>query len=63
MIIDEVSMIDLSTLKTIEVHCNNARSLPSTSPDRFGGLPGDSNGRLSSIPSSSRPAALEKPKK
>lgn len=39
MIIDEVSMIDLSTLKSIEVHCSNARSLPSTSPDRFGGLP------------------------
>jgi hypothetical protein len=39
MIIHEVSMIDLSTLKTIEVHCSNARSLLSTSPDRFGGLP------------------------
>jgi hypothetical protein len=39
MIIDEVSMIDLSTLSTINSHCKSARSLDRTSPDLFGGLP------------------------
>ncbi|KAL4888047.1 hypothetical protein BDV59DRAFT_196793 [Aspergillus ambiguus] len=39
MIIDEVSMIDLSTLSTINSHCKSARSLVRTSPDLFGGLP------------------------
>jgi hypothetical protein len=39
MIIDEVSMIDLSTLSTINNHCKTARSLERASPDLFGGLP------------------------
>jgi hypothetical protein len=38
MIIDEVSMINLSTLSTINSHCKSARSLNRTSPDLFGGL-------------------------
>ena len=39
MIIDEVSMIDLSALSTINAHCKIARSLHRSSPDLFGGLP------------------------
>jgi hypothetical protein len=39
MVIDEVSMIDLSTLSAINSHCKSARSLDRTSPDLFGGLP------------------------
>jgi hypothetical protein len=39
MILDEVSMIDLSTLSTINNHCKTARSLERTSLDLFGGLP------------------------
>jgi len=39
MIIDEVGMIDLSALSTINTHCKTARSLHRSSPDVFGGLP------------------------
>lgn len=39
MIIDEVSMVDLSMLSTINSHCKIARSLDRSSPDLFGGLP------------------------
>ncbi|KAJ5556021.1 hypothetical protein N7513_003663 [Penicillium frequentans] len=37
MIIDEVSMIDLSALSIINTHCKIARSLDRSSPDLFGG--------------------------
>ena len=39
MIIDEVSMMDLSMLSTINRQCKIARSLDRSSPDLFGGLP------------------------
>jgi hypothetical protein len=39
MIIDEVSMIDLSALSIINTHSKVARSLDRSSPDLFGGLP------------------------
>jgi len=39
MIIDEVSMTDLSMLSTINNQCKIARSLDRSSPDLFGGLP------------------------
>jgi hypothetical protein len=39
MIIDEVSMIDLSVLSIINTHCKIARSLDRSSPHLFGGLP------------------------
>jgi hypothetical protein len=39
MIIDEVSMMDLSMLSTINSLCKIARSLDWNSPDLFGGLP------------------------
>ncbi|KAJ5318263.1 hypothetical protein N7476_004683 [Penicillium atrosanguineum] len=39
MIIDEVSMVDLSALSIINTHCKIARSLDRSSPDLFGGLP------------------------
>lgn len=39
MIIDEVSMVDLSTLSMVDNHCKIARSLDRTSTDFFGGLP------------------------
>jgi hypothetical protein len=39
MIIDEVSMIDLSMLSTIDNQCKIAKSLDRSSPDLFGGLP------------------------
>jgi hypothetical protein len=39
MIIDEVSMVDLSMLSTINSQCKTARSLDRSSPDLFGGLP------------------------
>jgi hypothetical protein len=39
MVIDEVSMIDLSALSIINTHCKIARSLDRSSPDLFGGLP------------------------
>lgn len=39
MIIDEVSMVSLSTLNTINAHCKSARSLNRMSTDLFGGLP------------------------
>jgi hypothetical protein len=39
MIIDEVSMIDLSALSIINTHCKIARSLDRSSPHLFGGLP------------------------
>jgi hypothetical protein len=39
MIIDEVSMMDLSMLSVIDNHCKMARSLDRGSPDLFGGLP------------------------
>jgi hypothetical protein len=39
MIIDEVSIVDLSMLSTINNHCKIARSLHRSSPDLFGGLP------------------------
>jgi len=39
MIIDEVSMVDLSMLNTINNQCKIAKSLDRSSPDLFGGLP------------------------
>ncbi|CEO59597.1 hypothetical protein PMG11_04269 [Penicillium brasilianum] len=39
MIIDEISMVDLSALSIINTHCKIARSLSRSSPDLFGGLP------------------------
>ncbi|KAJ5761308.1 hypothetical protein N7520_008464 [Penicillium odoratum] len=39
MIIDVVSMLDLSMLSVINNHCKMARSLDQRSPDLFGGLP------------------------
>jgi hypothetical protein len=39
MVIDEVSMIDLSSLSIINNHYKSARSLDRSSPDLFGGLP------------------------
>lgn len=39
MVNDEVSMIDPSTLNTINSHCKSARSLDGTTPDLFSGLP------------------------
>ena len=39
IIIDEVSMTDLSMLSTINNQCKIARSLDRSSPDLFGGLP------------------------
>jgi hypothetical protein len=39
MVIDEVSMIDLSPLSIINNHYKSARSLDRSSPDLFGGLP------------------------
>lgn len=39
MVIDEVSMMDLSMLTVINNHCKMARSLERGSPDLFGGLP------------------------
>src|SRR5436305_13912462 len=39
MIIDEVSMMDLSMLSTINNQCKIAKSLDRNSPDLFGGLP------------------------
>jgi hypothetical protein len=39
MIIDEVSMVDLSALSIINTHCKIARLLDRSSPDLFGGLP------------------------
>jgi hypothetical protein len=39
MVIDEVSMTDLSMLSTINSQCKIARSLGRSSPDLFGGLP------------------------
>jgi hypothetical protein len=39
MIIDEVSMMDLTTLSTINNQCKIAKSLDKSSPDLFGGLP------------------------
>jgi len=39
MIIDEVSMVDLSMLSTINNQCKIARSLDRGSPNLFGGLP------------------------
>jgi hypothetical protein len=39
MIIDEISMMDLSMLSTINNQCKIAKSLDQNSPDLFGGLP------------------------
>lgn len=39
MIIDEISMVDLSQLSIINNHCKMAKSLDRNSPDPFGGLP------------------------
>jgi hypothetical protein len=39
MIVDEVSMMDLSMLSVINNHCKTARSLDRSSTDFFGGLP------------------------
>jgi hypothetical protein len=39
MIVDEVSMMDLSMLSTINNQCKIAKSLNRESPDLFGGLP------------------------
>jgi hypothetical protein len=39
MIVDEVSMMDLSMLSVIDDHCKTARSLDRSSTDFFGGLP------------------------
>ena len=39
MIIDEISMTDLTTLSTINNRCKIAKSLDRSSPDLFGGLP------------------------
>ena len=39
MIVDEVSMIDLSILSIINNQCKIAKSLNRESPDLFGGLP------------------------
>jgi hypothetical protein len=39
MIIDEVSMMDLSMLSVINNYCKTARSLNRGSPDFFGALP------------------------
>ena len=39
MIIDEVSMVDLTMLNTINNQCKIAKSLDRGSPDLFGGLP------------------------
>ena len=39
MVIDEVSMINLSELGIINTHCKIARSLDRSSPELFGGLP------------------------
>src|SRR5436305_4609285 len=39
MIIDEISMMDLSMLSTINNQCKIAKSLDRNSPDLFGGLP------------------------
>ncbi|KAJ5117596.1 hypothetical protein N7448_011228 [Penicillium atrosanguineum] len=39
MVIDEVSMVDLSALSIINTHSKIARSLDRSSPDLFGGLP------------------------
>jgi hypothetical protein len=38
-IVDEVSMVDLSMLHTINNQCKIAKSLDRSSPDLFGGLP------------------------
>jgi hypothetical protein len=40
MMIDEVSMIDLSMLSTINNQCKIARSLDRSSPDLFGEVEG-----------------------
>jgi hypothetical protein len=39
MIIDEISMTDLSMLSNINTQCKTAKSLDRSSPDLFGGLP------------------------
>ena len=39
MIIDEVSMVDLTMLSVIDNHCKIAKSLDTSSTDLFGGLP------------------------
>jgi len=39
MIVDEISMTDLSMLNTINNQCKIAKSLDRNSPDLFGGLP------------------------
>lgn len=39
LVIDEMSMIDLKMLGVINNQCKIARSLPRSSPERFGGLP------------------------
>jgi hypothetical protein len=39
MIVDEVSMMDLTMLSMINNHCKTAKSLDRNSPEIFGGLP------------------------
>jgi PIF1-like helicase len=39
LVIDEISMTDLSILATINRHCKSAKAQPKSSPDLFGGLP------------------------
>lgn len=39
MIVDEVSIVDLSMLSVINNYCKIARSLDRGSPDLFGSLP------------------------
>ena len=39
MVIDEISMVDLRMLNTINNHCKSAKSLDRNSSDLFGGLP------------------------
>jgi hypothetical protein len=39
MVIDEISMVDLTMLSTINNQCKIAKSLDRSSPDLFGGLP------------------------
>ena len=39
MVIDEISMVDLQTLSTINHRCKIARALSADSPELFGGLP------------------------
>jgi PIF1-like helicase len=64
MFIDEISMVDLSMLSTIDKRCKIARSLDRTSTDLFGGLPivifmGD----FYQFPPIKGPALLQEPRK